>query len=415
MLQRSLYKLSPHYFSMHPQFAIDLITIPFTLGTGLIILYFLPFTVLEATFILFGPILIREFGVVSRCYVLGAFFVMLGCVLIRRKHTNAGLIAFLIGAFSHLLFTWVSFSLTIAFLVQTHRSKSFIKPIVIFLLYIFAVMIQIAPKDTSLPSTSLVNLETLWVTIKSFNQMLWGIERVWKDYQWNTRPLANDLPAALLIPALYMIKQRTSLVNALFISLPPVALVATAYAVNTRYLGVAYFGLLACFVLFERKHAKPRSRLLDPILMFSATALISTVGWVVMWKPWSKHEFEFSGTRELISKNLIDPVNDILVTEPDDIYLTWMAETNSQVFNSQRNKWLRYPHYKKSEYLYKDLDTWCAAELTNLRDKYRSRRIFFGVKKGRLPPQKCGHLKLAYSTDIRTATDETFDIYIESH
>ncbi len=411
LLQRGMARFVPSSLEWSPKIAIEAITVPFSVGAAIILIFAVGLTPIQSFLLIFGPYFFREFSLISRCYALGLFFLLAATALAQRKRYSFSYAALALGSLTHLLFSWVCGAIFVLLALGDRRRFRDVNFYLSGLILLGAAALQIPPADSLFTSSPRLDHKSIFGAFKILTQSLWGLEKVWSEYQWNTQPLATDITVVLLIPALMIIRSRLNLSRFLWVCLPPVVLIASTYAGSTRYLGVTFFGFVACHLIFARPSADYRWR--DPLTVFPAVALVSTLYWWLSWGPYKdRPNFDFSATRELIEKtqNLVS--EGVLLVENDVYFFSWMAETKSTFFNMRRDELARYPHFKTIEYKFADAPSWCDLRLADFKKKHAGKNLYFGSTKDSQFPKECGPAKKIFSSTRRSVTDESFDLYL---
>lgn len=407
LLQRGLTRAFPAILEWPAKIAIQLVTVPFAVGAALLLVFFLNFSLAQSALLIFSPYFLREFGVISRCYTLGVFFLLAAAAFGQRKRFPLAYAMLALGSLTHLLFTWICGALFLQLGLIDRRWKRDLNFWLSGVIILGAGLLQWPPADGVFQSLPVIQMKTLVIALKGLNQSLWGLEKIWQPYEWNSMPLATDLTLALLVPAIYWLHKAIDLRRYLFVCFPPVLLVAAGSGLNLRSLGASFFGLVAAYALFKR--SEPRSRL-DPLLTFSFIAVFSTALWWLGWAPFDpKPKFDFSGAEELVRSGKVE--NALILTADETAWFSWMAVAKKEIFDMRRNRLLAYPFFKRSEYIFENADSWCQSQLAEFREKNPAEILYFGARVGDVLPSHCGKLEKVYSPSARILTDERLEVY----
>lgn len=410
VLQRSLITVVPTALEWPASLAIQTVTVPFTIGAGLILLFALGLPLTQASLLLFSPYLLREFGVISRCYALGVFFLLAAVAFGLRKRFPPAYGMLALGSLTHLLFSWICGAIYVLLALQDRRRLKDLTFWLTGLIFVGAALLQLPPAESLFGSPLNTDPKSLYVALRELNQALWGLEKIWQPYQWNTRPLATEVTVVLILPALWLIHRALDLRKFFWVCFPPLLLVVVASSMNTRSLGVAFFGFVACYILFRRPSFEGSGKL-NPLTVFSFTAVFSTALWWLSWGPFGAPKFNFSGTREAIVATADQIRTGVLLIEEDTAFFTFSAETGIVPFDMLRGREVPYPYFKKSEYIYASANEWCEKNLPDFKNKHRDKTIFVGLRAGRDWPEKCGRADKIFSPKQRELTSEKLEIY----
>ena len=395
--------------------SIEAVTVPFTVGTVLLLLFLLDLPLLQSVPLIFGTILFREFGLISRAYALGTFFLFAAIFAHRRQATKWQNTFLSLSAGTHMLFTLISGSLWLLF--SWDRRKEVIREWSFWLtglLFLAIVIFQIPPADSSFNRSPDLSFHAFWSFFRHFNQSLWGLEKIWRPFTWNSFAVATDLMLFLFPLSVAWLKSRLPIWRIFFVVTPPLLLLSTSYDLGTRHLGVVFIGFVTTYLLFSHPplaNSKFR-RWPEPLTIIAATAFLSSLVWWCRWAPWqSTPNFDFSGARELAS-SMPDLArnNAIVVTAEAPLFFTWMAEQGTSVYDVQRNSLLRYPLFIKFSTV-QTLDDWCSNERTAFVANNRNNSIFLGTSKNEKLPDSCQPASLEFTSQRPTVTDEVFSIY----
>jgi hypothetical protein len=394
---------------------IQAVTVPFTIGSILLLLFALGLPLVQSSLLIFSPYLFREFGVLSRSYALGTFFVLAAVWARRKNRAVLFCTLLLLAASTHLLFTLMSGVLWLMSLRD--RGVSSLKKVHTYITavgFIGILALQVPPRDSAFSRPFDLTADALWKLLRYLNQSLWGIEHLWKPFQWNSFAVSTDLMVILLLPVtIFWLKSRVWVRKILFCMIPVLLIPATAYESYTRYFGAAFVAFLAAYLIYrnEPESDSKFAKWPDPLTVFAFCGAISTFVWLIKWAPLkSEPNFYFSGTREMVSAmpELSEP-GTILVTDAPEIFFSWMAEQKTSVFDIHRNSMLHYPKFIKLESV--KWSEWCAENLTAFKMDHSSKKIYLGTHKAALLPEVCGPNKIVFSSRKWVVTDEIFDIY----
>ncbi len=389
VLQRSLIAAVPSALDWPAPIAIQTVTVPFTIGAGLILLFALRLPLTQASLLLFSPYLLREFGVISRCYALGVFFLLAAVAFALRKRFPPAYGLLALGAMTHLLFTWICGAIYVLLAFKDRRRLKDLTFWLTGLIFIGSAMLQFPPPDSVFGSHLNIEPKAFFVALRELNQALWGLEKIWQPYEWNTRPLATDATIILILPALWLIHRALAIPKFLWVCLPPILLVVMGSSMNTRSLGVSFFGFVACSILFRRTSFESSGKL-DPLSVFSFTAIFSTALWWMTWGPFDQPKFNFSGAREAARVTADQIRRGVLLIEEDTAFFTFSAETGIVPYDMRRGREVPYPYFKKSEYVYASANAWCEQNMTDFKMKHKDKPLFVGLRAGKEWPEKCG-------------------------
>lgn len=401
LIQRGVHSLN---LGLSPRYEILLATLPFTLGIA-ILLFFLntsPFVYLG---LLFSPYLLREHGIISRCYPIGGFLFLVGSYF-RSKNKLWLFVLFLtLAAYTHLIFTLAALGWFFVSFYRKELSRSTL--VIAGLLAIPALILQVPPADSTFPSSLSFSFKSVYQSIAYFAQTLLCSE-IAIPYKWNQFNLINSLGFVLGLMFLVKTKRDRVLMPVLFLIFPTLFMVTSSYAVSSRYLGSFLWIFLGIYVGYNKL-----SILSTTLKFFALLSVTSCLVWILGWGPWQKvPNFNFSDSRNLAQLSPIQEANFILTNE-DAILFPVMALLNKDIFHILRNKTLEYPYFRKSEYVISAAD-WCGNELSKFKELHPGQKIvWISQRQAELPPPCKEHLsaKPIYQTQTPTVLDEEYSVY----
>lgn len=398
--------------------AVDTVTVPFTIGSVILLLFFLDLELFEAAALIFGIYVFREYGIISRCYSLGLFFLLLAVFFRKRSSPAMMLTALVLSAGTHLLFTLVSGTM---FLSETWEQKAWRKPRTWFAGLGFGawLIFQAPPKDSLFNRPLDLSFAAVIKIVHYTNQALWPLENWLKPFVWNSLGASTDLMTVLLLPlTFFWLRSRIALWRALFFMSGPILLLSLAADSSSRHIGVAFSAALAAFLLYghepsvnSRFHRWPH-----PLRAFATVGLISSAVWWLKWQPFRQPpRFDFSASYQL-GEGLpeLQAADAVLLSADPTGFFSWMAESGKSVFDIARNHELRYPYFIKlvtdDELKPQIWSEWCSNHFAEFRAAHPG-PIYFGTKRGQPAPEGCGRVEKIFETTRADLTDETIAIY----
>ncbi len=397
-----------------PQVQIQFVTFPFVMGSAVLILFGLDLSLGVAVLLLFNSYLFREYGVISRAYSIGTFFILLSAYAGKRKKIGLESASLCFAASCHLLYTLGASAIFFYKIIGRELKINDLKRwiwIPMWILILF--LVQIPPADTLFQTQLNLGLKSLANVPYFFVQALTGLEPLFQKYQWNLFVYSQDSVYILAPLLVYFLSKVMPWRYFFFVVFPIIVFLACIDATYYRYLGILYVFVLG----FLAVHNQLTIKKLFPFV-FLVIPFLSWCSWWWQWSPWQESgpSFAFSDARNLVTElqkkgfQLGDPEVTLSVTD-EARYITVMAESLSSNFVIERNSKVSYPKFIKIHNRL-GLEDYCKDLAQNQRLKPGSKdKILLGLRLGQTLPSECSSAQLIYRTEKQILTDESYEVY----
>lgn len=403
-----------------PTFCVRFTSDIFAIGATSLIVYGLGLPRALRYLIPFSIFYFREYGVIARNYPMGVFFLCMAVLQYRRSKIGSTSIFLMLAGVTHLFFTWMA--TVIAWIIFWERRKDWravlprLAPVALVSLAV-VIFLRPPPDSPFSANISVWSLESLLEVFKTLARVFTGFGRFYGiDFQFQNWML---LPVALLLWLFFGAARRGGVSQWRFWLLIsfPLFVSATTYNPDTRHAGTMFTGLIIAWLLAPRE--KPYLLLLTSILSVIATGV-----WLYAWRPdLNPARMNHSGAYDFLQKYGEDlrESRSVLLTDMDKYFFSAMGIANFDIFDIRRNRVVKYPMYKNSEYKY-DWAQWCEQFGQQFANEHHDKNLLIAVSKGTRPSPECTCLELDFETPNPAITDEVsvyrwtrFDKNCQSH
>ncbi|MBS1963113.1 MAG: hypothetical protein JST04_12935 [Bdellovibrionales bacterium] len=424
LLQRALWPLANG--ALDPRTFIRAITIPFTLLNAYLILFRFRFPVWLAALLVLNVFFFREWGMISRSYVIGGALVLLSVDLRNRGRANLARISLALSAATHLLF-FVSAGVWIAFdLVSEWRRSATKREGAFFGSGAFAIaVLAIVTVHSVPPSDSAFVTGPHWPGLgraighglSAFALAFFPLEGHWTSegyaWAWNENEVRFAWAIFFAVPLFFAFRRRRDLLFRFgFAAAPILAVFVFVYGPALRHVGALYVFFVA--VLAERYFrdtsdgaAPSRSERFAPSLLVVGPFLVTLV-WISAWRPWHPR-FRLSDSPSLAP--LVREAGRTF-TSRDYLLFPAMAESGREVYDVSRDRIAAYPDFRgvvpelSAEEFCRRNGKWTLRS----GDLYVVGTAYEGGADG-VFGAACGRWEKVYQTEGRVVTDERFAVY----
>jgi hypothetical protein len=352
----------------------------------------------------FGALLLREYGLLARCYPMGLCFVLLAALAYRKERLAWAYACLAVAAGFHLLFTLFAGAFLFS---ELWRRRSgwplWICSAVVGGFFLF----QLAPADSVFNSA--LRLDPLTILKRFLGYWLYGLSGLtdpFHVYRWNGNlwKSASWLAPVIGVPLLiFSFREFWRIGWVAWLLTLPVFLLLSAYGLgDLRHVGYVYVILLFFAI------ARPTY----PQLLWRALSLLMVVAsaqWLLAWRPWQNPPaFDLSGAGELRAF-LAGQRKTTFVTEHQWLYLPVSAITGQAVYNIPEDRWLAYPYFRMVPRV-NNLEQWCTRDLPAFRASHPGRVVVVAAKSASLP-MSCAGRKI-FESSRPELVDESFTLYL---
>lgn len=407
LLLKGLHSLN---LNINPHIEILIVTLPFTIGIGFLISFMFNLPLLIIFGILFSPYLLREHGIISRCYPIGGFFILLAAYFKRNNNQIAYVLSASLASGVSLIFTLASGAWFIADFLKNKIARKWI--FLGLLISGLNLLYQFPPKDSIFPTSLGFRFGALLDSMFFFSQTLIGAEFRY-PFSWNHYDSKSLAAQALFISyGIYLLRKAYKekfLLEVMLMIFPSLYIMTSGYSASSRYLG-SFFWIIMAILVSQNKILNFKRELFT----FSLCALISSILWMISWNPFNNSpRFNFSDSANLLKEFPITK-EDLILTEQDTVLFPIMALSDISIFHISRNKWLDYPYFRKSEIKFTP-DSWCTQYFSDFLESNKNKRILWISQIYFRIPDSCflkAQFELKYETKVRTVLDEEYKVYL---
>jgi hypothetical protein len=369
----------------------------------------------------FSFILLFDWGIVSRSYAIGVFFILASVWWFRRRRIGWSCFALALASMTHFYFTLLACSLL--FLqawrlfrgrkfLQTRRVKRYVVPIALTAASIVvSVWLQLPPKDSIFPGELNLNLHPLTFGAHHVVRGLTLLDHFSGKFVYDGTPF--DFQSAWVFLALFAFaswRNGFPILDFAVLAAGPFVMTAAMSGAAIRYLGVFFLAALAAFLMRKRGIRRVGVGVMTVLALFGA---YSSFRWLADWKPYGAvPEYDWSGSGELHSKlgRALAAPDALIVTESDWLFFPTMVLENKWILDVRRDDMLRYPEFRFGAYK-RSFDQWCRDPSRYSALKTSGVTLYFGTRAGATVPPSCGSMKLLFQTSRSVRTDEVYAIY----
>jgi hypothetical protein len=336
--------------------------------------------------------------------LIGVFFLLFAVWAYRKS--KPALVSFLLiaAATTHLFFTWIAAILALLFFWERrHEWRKAIQYALPVGLVAVAIVIFLRPPPAS-PFSAEIKIFALSSLIEvglTLVRAFTGFGRFFGiHFEYHNWVL---IPGVLLVAAYIWsaVKGGVSAWRFCLLCSFPLFVCATTYNPDTRHAGTIFTALLVAWLLNPR----PKAYFLT---LVSAVSVIATGIWLYAWRPdQSPAHMNHSGARDFLTKyeSSIHRGETIVLTDNDKYFFSPMGISGFTIFDIRRNREVKYPYYRDSEYLYQ-WESWCKNFGKDFYAAHSDKIILLGVTKGTRPSKSCGCMHLDFETPNPAITDE---------
>jgi hypothetical protein len=426
--------------SFEPDFWLRVSALPFTIGFGWLWFFRVRGLALtERIGVPFSVFVLREYGVISRCYGAGLFLAALAVVAHQRGRFFWAWMALLIAGTSHTIWFLIAAGIGACLLWEKRREwRRGVRDPLFWLGFVGTVCVlvivganQWPPHDTMFGA----RIETWWLRVVSqamsaLARGFIGIESFKSPFKWNSGEF--HIGQGLLVVIALCLHTRDhgfAWKRYAWVIFPSLLIFGAVYGPAHRQTGLLWmaFWLVGLFFPVPRP-AGARGRIWVSRAAFAVLPVLASLHWVVRWQPWG-HPPAFDQSD---SGAVVEWVRAEEARTGKKAH--WMGRSGEFVmfsvmgrlggpagepfFDPAYRKWLRYPRFARVDRPTPALWLWDWAEACRERSAEFSRLksegmllAIFQQGYGAPPPAKCGRSEKVYTTTRPVASDEYYEIY----
>jgi hypothetical protein len=419
LLQKGLYNAFPENHKIPARWGIYIVSGFFTVGVAFLLFFACDLTLFQSIAFSCNIYCFREFGVISRCYPIGFFFMLMAVWFWKKNRYALMNTMLLVSAGTHLLFTIAAGSFWIASLLKRNGFKKCLhwrECLTVGILFLGILWFQKPPIDSHFPSDIDFSLSSLFKIPFYGTQALFHLQ----SFQPHSVFYSENIFVFLCVSTfsgfyIFWFSNKKTLFTTSFVFFPVLFIVSIRAGgiPADRYMGVVFAAFLSGFLAFNAKqHIFKWPWKWHELSPCACVGLCVSLLWWTTWAPYKKTpSFDFSGTQELIQHvPEISDQNALLLSYPSYLFFPWMAQTNSDVFEIKHNKWMHYPYFKKQPEI--SLESWCQLYLADFIRMHPNKKIYLGAHLQQDIPKSCGVEKTVFKTQRPVVgTDEIFAVY----
>ncbi len=414
---------------LDPRTYIRLVTLSFSFLSLYLLFFRFRLSLLTAVLIGSSVFFFREWGVISRTYVIGGALLLLSLDFRRRGKIVESRLLILASATTHLLFFGGAGALLgIEYFlllrregVRLFRRWDFWVSLVVG---VFILIQQLPPPDSNF-ATDLVSpgpVKLASHTIRYFAVLLFPVERMWgTGWDWNYIPISPLFGVFALAYLFYLFRKNRGCLYQFFVTMIPVFFVYLfGYPPCVRHLGVffvffVYFWVLNRPALAAEGTAEPvakasAERILarhEAVLFFGPA--LATLVWLAAWNPFEP-KFDLSDSTRLTPFVATSPQT---FTTHDFLVFPAAAEARRRVYDLSNGRWSGYPLFKRG-FTPVALTDICAGRVPGV---VLGTSDILVIKPGEVPEfdatfRACPGWTPIYKTERKILTDEQFAVFV---
>jgi hypothetical protein len=431
VLQRGFYELCRglKLFLPLPDFSHPVyfraVTYAFSIGTAALLSFGFGLPRKLKWLLPFHFIFLFDWGIVSRSYSLGAFFILASVWCFQRRKIGGSCLALGLAGLTHFYFTLLAAGMLLVQTwrlfpswrsLQTRKLTAHGLPIAFAgAAILLSVWLQLPPKDSLFPTALDLHLHPLSFGVRNLVHGLTLLDGFQGPFQFE-QPLLDVGSAWVFLGALAIAGwwERFPLLDFAILAAVPFLLVSSLAGAATRYLAIFFLAALAAFLLRRSASANRRRTGVGVMTVIALFGVYTTCRWLRSWKPYlDSPAYDWSGSLDLHEKmgsELADP-RALIVTDTDWLFFPTMVLENKSVFDVRRNAMLHYPDFRLGVYT-RSFDEWCRDPVGYSKLSSAGFKLYFGTTASSEPPASCGTMKRVFQTTRPVHTDESYAIYV---
>ncbi|MCM2279313.1 MAG: hypothetical protein NDJ89_14655 [Oligoflexia bacterium] len=391
----------------------------FSAGTVAILLFGFQAPLLFGIGVPSGILFLLDYGIISRTYIIGIFFLFAAALARARKRPGLFALFLLLSAGTHLYFTLICGAIYLLHLWDSRqelvRGTTARKATTALVLLGFAgvLLYQAPPPDSYFPTHASLSRLSLRALAGYLVYGLTGLDSAWGTFRWNQAGLHWLFIFPVIFLLRHMRREGFPLGRYFLIAAMPLGIMSLAYAPALRHVGVLWVLLLALLML-NGPPGTTQLKVPRATYVFIALMALSSARWLVSWAPWKETPaFDLSGQQELSAAlgARLTPGASVLAVANDAIYFPVMGALNIEVFHVPREKTLAHPYFRTSEHK-TDLHRWCATGgPARLAATLPGKTVYLGLAHGETPPEACGNTEKIFESSRPIMTDEAYAVH----
>lgn len=431
VLQRGFYELCRllNVFLPLPGFGrtiyFRVVTYVFSMGTTLLLIFGFGLPRRLKWLLPFNLIFLFDWGVISRSYAIGAFFILASLWWFQRRRIGWACLSVGLASMTHFHFTVLATGLLFLLAWRTLRARKFLQPrrlrryafpiTLAAASILLSIWLQLPPKDSFFPTSLNLNLHPLSFGARNLVHGMTLLDGFSGPFNYDGTPFGFKSAWVFLgLFALCSWWDRFPIVDFAILAAGSFLIMSALANTANRYVAIFFMAALAAFLM--RRTAK-EGRHRTGVGIMTLIALCGVYGsfrWLHDWKPYLPiPSYDWSGSGELhqaLGPDLADP-HALIVTETDWLFFPTMLLENKSILDVRRNEMLSYPEFRVSAWR-RSFDQWCRDP--NLYSAIRSTglKLYFGTTASGRLPESCGKMKLVFKTTRPVHTDESYAIYV---
>jgi hypothetical protein len=406
---------------LEPRAFISFVTIAFSLWTAFLLLFRLRLPYWIATLSIFGVFFFREWGVISRSYILGAAFLFAALDFKLRDRRGWGAIFLGLSALTHtlfllggaVLFAWELFT---RLRLRSGISRKDLGLGFAAILFLIGLLHQVPPSDSDFGSA--LNwpggtrffgrwLQNLGVVFFPLERVSRGSFLTGEDWIWSQTPVRFGWGVLALGLLFSEFRRARGSLFRFFASTAPLFLIFVCVQGGS----FRYYGVVCAFFIYAWAEAYRKGSIVPNWKSISLVAVpaVSTAVWLAVWNP-VYPRFDFSDGPRVAER--VGEKGTSLYSVQSFLGFSVMAMTGKPIYDLALEKWSEYPFFRRTAAVSDPLAALCGPRpsiearagdhLIAARDDLaRVERIH----------KECESWKEVYRTTRRIVTDESFVVF----